>query len=127
MIVVDTSLVLDLILRPGAVPPVPQLGGAWHAPSVLDVEAVSVIRGHLLSGQLTPDLATGALADYVDLGVRIWPLGGALRTRMLQLAANLSAYDAAFVALAEALDAPLVTRDRRLASAAPPSVGIILA
>lgn len=50
------------------------------------------------------------------LDIQRWPAGDALRRRAFQLRENVSAYDAAYVVLAEALDCPLLTRDRRLAA-----------
>ncbi len=55
------------------------------------------------------------MTDFDDLEVRRWPSGDSLRRRAFQLRDDVSAYDAAYVALAEALDCPLVTRDIRLA------------
>lgn len=55
--------------------------------------------------------------DFEDLPIVRWPQQGDLRLRVFQLRENLSAYDAACVALAEALECVLVTRDRRLARA----------
>lgn len=126
MIVVDTSFVIQLLLLPDRVPSLQDLRSQWHAPSVLDVEVVSAVRGHLLSRQVSAEQAAAVLDDYAGLGVRIWPLDVPLRRRMLQLAHNVSAYDGAFVALAEALDAPLVTRDKGMAVAAPRSVRCVL-
>lgn len=126
MIVVDTSLVVQLLIVPQQVQSLPPLEASWHAPSVLDVETVSAVRGHLISQKISGAQAVEALDRYAELGVRIWPIDQPLSRRMLELAHNISAYDAAFVALAEALDAPLVTRDRRLAAAVPRSVSCIL-
>lgn len=69
------------------------------------------------SRALRPERAEDARADFVDLAIVRYP-HEPLADRMWELRHNLSAYDAAFVALAEALDAPLVTCDGRL-SAAP--------
>ena len=59
--------------------------------------------------------AEDLLTDFDDLRIERWPAEDALRRRAFQLRDNLTAYDAAYVALAEALDCPLVTRDSRLA------------
>lgn len=117
MIVLDCSAVLAILL--GQVPAsVLDPEETWHAPQLLDVELVSAIRGHLLGGQLTLERARGALADYDDLDIRRWPTSPESGIRSLDLAHNISAYDAAYVVLAEALGATLVTRDRKLAAAA---------
>jgi predicted nucleic acid-binding protein len=54
------------------------------------------------------------LSDFEDLRLTRWAAGDPLRRRMFALRGNLSAYDAAYVALAEALACPLVTRDARI-------------
>lgn len=126
MIVVDCSVVADLLLRPTTLD-APDPDDVWLAPSVLDTELVSAVRGHLLGRRLSPEQAAAALDDYTDLTIDIWPVDAALRRRMLSLAHTVSAYDAAYVALAEATGAPLVTRDRRLAAASPSGVTCVVA
>ena len=74
-----------------------------------------MLRGLVLGGHLGVHRAEEALTDLEDLPVRRWPSSDGLRRRGLQLRHNLSAYDAASVALAEALECPLITRDARLA------------
>ena len=87
-----------------------------HAPHLLDIEVVQVLRRHVSARLITPSRAQDALHDLSELAVTRYPhhlfLG-----RMWELRDNLTAYDAAYVALAEALDAPLVTCDRKVASA----------
>jgi predicted nucleic acid-binding protein len=85
-----------------------------HAPTLLDYEVVSAARGLTLGGHLSPGRAEDLLADFDDLAVHRWPSAAALRRRAFQLRENVSAYDAAYLALAEALECPLVTRDARL-------------
>lgn len=67
------------------------------------------------------------LADYASLSIATWPIDAQFRGRILQPRHNLSAYDAAYVTLAEALDATLVTRDARLERGAPPGARVRLA
>jgi predicted nucleic acid-binding protein len=86
-----------------------------HAPALLDFEVVSALRGLTLGGQLSAVRAHDALADFDALPIRRWPSGAALRLRAFALRDNLTAYDAAYVALAEALECPILTRDSRLA------------
>ncbi len=85
------------------------------APALLDFEVVSALRGLTLREALTAARAEDASTDFDDLEVQRWSSGDALRRRAFQLRDNVSAYDAAYVVLAEALDCPLLTRDIRLA------------
>lgn len=102
-------------------------GGAREetADSVLhDIEFVSALRGLVSRGQLMPSRADDALSDYDDLNIERWPAGNVLRRRVMQLRHSLSAYEAAYVVLAEALDCPLLTRDLRLARSSGHRVAI---
>ncbi len=89
------------------------------APSHLYVEASTVLRRAVLAGRLGPDAGALAHRDLVDLSVTAFPFEP-LADRVWELHPNVTAYDAAYVALAEGLDAPLVTLDRRLAVAPGP-------
>lgn len=119
MIVVDCSVVVDaLTLADGGDRLRERLSGeTLHAPMLLDYELVSAMRGLVLRGDSTAERVEEALVDFGELRIRRWPAADALRRRALSLRENLSAYDAAYIALAEALDCPLVTRDARLARA----------
>jgi predicted nucleic acid-binding protein len=86
-----------------------------NSPTLLDFEVVSALRGLTLGGHLTAARAEDVLTDFDDLEVRRWPSSDGLRRRAFQLRDNVSAYDAAYVTLAEALGCSLLTRDRRLA------------
>lgn len=86
-----------------------------HAPTLLDFEVVSALCGLTLGGHLSPSRAEDLLTDFDDLPIQRWPSADALRRRAFGLRENVSAYDAAYIALAEALDCPLLTRDSRLA------------
>lgn len=87
-----------------------------HAPALCDIEFMAVLRRALLEGYLRLDRVRAAVSDYLDL-----PLvrHGHRRhlDRILELRENFSAYDAAYVALAETLDAHLLTVDGPLARA----------
>ena len=88
-----------------------------HVPALCDVEIAAVIRRALSSRRLREDRAREMILDYVELPItRHCHVG--LMTRILQLRANFSAYDATYVALAEQLDADLLTADDGLARAA---------
>jgi predicted nucleic acid-binding protein len=92
-------------------------GQTLHAPHLLDVEVAQVIRRYAANGEIGAERGRLALADLADLPLRRYP-HDFLLPRIWDLRNNLMAYDAAYVALAEVLDAPLLTRDRRLAAAA---------
>jgi predicted nucleic acid-binding protein len=87
-----------------------------HAPHLLDLEVAQVIRRYWRAGELTSRRAEEVLTDYRDLRIERHSHEPFLR-RIWELRENLTAYDAAYVALAEGLGAPLVTRDARLAAA----------
>jgi predicted nucleic acid-binding protein len=87
-----------------------------HAPHVVDVEVVGALRRLVLAGELARTVARQALADLGALNLRRYPHLPFV-PRVWQLRDNVPAADACFVALAEALDATLVTTDRRLAAA----------
>lgn len=89
------------------------------APELIDLETASVIRRGLLFGGLDDRRAALALADLADLPLRRAP-HRPLLARCWELRENLTPYDAAYVALAEALGAPLVTADAWLAGAPGP-------
>jgi predicted nucleic acid-binding protein len=119
VLVVDTSAVVDALAgRPGDQRLVDRLGadGDLHAPHLLDVELLHALRGLVMAGELSEDRAADARADFADLTIVRYE-HSLLADRIWELRRNLTAYDAAFVALGETLDAPLVTCDRRLAAA----------
>lgn len=87
-----------------------------HIPALCDVEVASILRRALLSKKLTVQRAADAVMDLVDLPLtRHGHL--ALLGRILQLRENFSAYDATYVALAEHIDADLLTSDAALVRA----------
>jgi predicted nucleic acid-binding protein len=87
-----------------------------HVPHLAIIETVSVLRGLVGASKLTESRAEGALQDLVQLPVVRHPHEPLLEW-VWQLRANLTAYDATYVALAETLDATLLTCDARLARA----------
>lgn len=96
-----------------------------HAPAHVGVEFVNGVRGLALGGKLTDVRARQAIEDFVDLPVTRYPVES-MTARLWQLRNNFNAYDGAYVALAEALDVPLLTRDRKIADAAPAGVDVQL-
>jgi predicted nucleic acid-binding protein len=121
VIVVDASALLEVLLRtPAAKAIEDRLFGPrqiLHAPHLLDVEVAQVIRRYAAKREIEVGRGRAALADLADFPLRRYP-HDFLLPRIWDLRNNLTAYDAAYVALAEALDATLVTRDRHLAASA---------
>lgn len=87
-----------------------------HAPHLIDIEILHALRGLVRAGQLSPDRAEDIRTDVSDLTITRYS-HQPLADRIWALRDNLTAYDAAFVALSEALNAPLITCDARLAKA----------
>ena len=119
MIVIDASAAVDLLLD---VVPVSAViadhvrmhGGQLHAPHLLDAEVGQVLRRNLLRGRLSEERARRALDHLAQLPIIRYPHLPFL-PRAMDLRANLTVYDALYVALAEALGAPLLTRDEAIA------------
>lgn len=90
--------------------------GGVSAPDLVDVETVAVLRKRWLAGTLPTRRFASAMRDLEELAIDRYPTLR-LMWRAYELRANVTAHDAAYVALAEALDCPLVTADTRLATA----------
>lgn len=119
MIVVDASVVVDALCNVGS-------SSSLHrrvadevllAPDLLPVEVASALRGLNRGGELTDDALEAAAVDLSRLQVELYPTLP-LIPRILALRQNVTAYDAAYVALASVFGCPLITHDRRLARAA---------
>jgi predicted nucleic acid-binding protein len=121
VIVVDASVVLELLLAtPDAAPLQNRLFAkkqSLHAPQLLDLEVAQVLRRYFLAGRLTTERGATALEYLSGFPITRYPHDVFL-PRLWELRHNFTVYDAAYLALAEALDTPLLTRDRALASAA---------
>ena len=119
MIVVDASAILELLLDATAASDIENrlLGTmeSLHAPHLLDLEVAQVLRRYVSAGELTPQRGRQALGDLGALPIIRYPHNLFL-PRIWALRHNVTA-DAAYLALAESLPAPLVTCDARLASA----------
>ena len=87
------------------------------APQLLDLEVVSVLRRMVFHGLISPHQAQLAVTDLGNLDVDRWDHGGLVQ-RVWELRDALSAYDAAYVALAEEIGCPLLTGDAKLAKGA---------
>jgi predicted nucleic acid-binding protein len=120
-LVVDASALVEALLATERAPRVIAAMAApdveLHVPALCDVEVASALRRGLAAGRLDETRALTALEDLADLPLTRHgpPL---LLGRILALRHNLSAYDATYAALAERLDASLLTADRGLAAAA---------
>lgn len=121
-LVVDASVVVAALIDDGP-------DGRWAeqqlgadtlaAPHIMPVEAANVLRRAVLRGAVSADVAALAHADLVRLRVELLPYR-ASAARVWELRENVTAYDAWYVALAERLQAPLVTLDRPLARSSGP-------
>lgn len=130
MTVLDASAAIDLLLD---APPfateirerVLAARDDLHAPHLLDVEVGQVLRRFVLGGRVRVDRAERALDRLGQLRIIRYP-HLRLLPRALELRRNLTAYDGVYVALAEALGTPLLTRDARLAHGARRLVEVTL-
>lgn len=121
MIVLDASAAIEWLIKSPAgtkvdrrlfsFPPV-----TLHVPHLLDVEAAQVLRRYVREKTMTASRGEEALQDLQDLPLNRYP-HDILMPRVWELRAALTAYDAVYIALAELLDAPLVTCDRKIALA----------
>jgi predicted nucleic acid-binding protein len=118
-IVCDASALVALLLDGGS-------GGEWatdqvrgatvSAPAIARFETANAIRRLELAGRVSADQAAQAHADMLDLAIEAWPYE-LVAERVWELRANLSCYDASYVALAELLGARLATLDERIVRA----------
>jgi predicted nucleic acid-binding protein len=120
VIVLDASAIVELVTETARGVAVarriddPRVG--LHAPHLVDVEVAQALRRYEGAGDLGGGRATAALHAFLELDLERHD-HGPLLPRAWELRANLTAYDAVYVALAEALDVALVTCDARLARA----------
>ncbi len=129
MIVLDASAAVDWLLQTSAGKSIEKRiysrNETLHAPHLLDLEVTQVLRRLALQRVVPVLRADEAVRDLLDLRITRYP-HVVLLPRIWQLRHNLSAYDAAYIVLAEKLGAALVTRDRRLASASGHAAAIEL-
>jgi predicted nucleic acid-binding protein len=121
LIVVDASAFLDVLLRTPAAPTLEEQlfldGQTLHAPHLVDVEVAQVLRRYVTRREISTTRGKQALDDFSIFPLTRYPHHPFLR-RIWELRDNVSAYDAMYIALAEVLNAPLLTSDRRLAATA---------
>jgi predicted nucleic acid-binding protein len=120
VIVLDASAMIDWLLRTAVGRDIEDRIYArhesLHGPHLLDLEVLQVLRRMVRRGEIQDWRAAEAILDLFRLRISLYP-HRALARRIWEMRHNLSAYDAAYVALAEELGATLITRDARLASA----------
>ena len=119
MIVVDASALLEFLLQTPLGRRVEARlfrdGDDFHSPHLVDVEVTQGLRRLVRAREVSADRAAEAVADLADFDLHRHGHVDLL-TRVWKLRENCTAYDGMYVALAEALDAPIVTCDRPLAS-----------
>lgn len=129
MIVVDASVLANVIGDDGAdgrrARGEIRGAGPVAAPDLVDVETVAVLRKRWLAGTMSDSRFSAAISDLEQLGIRRYPTLPLMR-RAFELRANVTAYDASYVALAELLGCDLLTGDGRLAGAPGPRCTIRL-
>ena len=126
-IVIDASAVVALLVDDGPAgewAAAAATGSILHVPDLMPYEAANILRRHALAGILDAGVASLAHDDLIALPVELCPYG-TLAERVWELRQNLTAYDAAYAALAELLAVPLVTLDARLAKAPGPQARIV--
>jgi predicted nucleic acid-binding protein len=119
MMVIDASAAIEWLLNSSTgrrVRDVLLSAQALAAPHLIDVEIVQTLRRYVRRREITPERGRVALRDLGDVQLNRFP-HLPMAERMWELRDNVSAYDAAYVSLAEGLDATLLTCDRKLASA----------
>lgn len=130
MIIVDASVVTNALTDDGDVGVRARIELAndphWAAPEHLVIEVFSAIRGRWLGRKISERRALEALAAVTVATIDVVDTT-ALLPRMWELGANMTGYDAAYIAAAEAQDCPLVTADQRLAGAPGIGCDVVLA
>jgi predicted nucleic acid-binding protein len=121
LIVLDASAALELLLQTdkgrSVAERIAPRDESLHAPHLIDLEVAQVLRRYVARRQLDERRAREALDDFRDLDLSRYP-HDVLLDRIWELRHNASAYDASYLALAEILEAPLLTSDARLAAVA---------
>ena len=120
MIVVDASAVLEVLLRTPAAASIEDRilgpGESLHAPHLIDLEVAQVLRRYAQRREISAARADRSLELFAQFPITRHSHEPLLE-RIWRLRENLTAYDAAYVALAEGLGAPLLTSDERIAKA----------
>jgi predicted nucleic acid-binding protein len=118
MIILDASAVVDLLVEPATqnaeLRARVRTASVVHAPHLMDAEVTNALRRKVLQGRVDQVTARRVIRRLAAMRVKLWP-HRPLLGRAFALRSQLTAYDAIYVAMAEATGATLVTRDARLA------------
>jgi predicted nucleic acid-binding protein len=116
MVVIDASALIEFLLDAARYPRIDAVISSeeLHAPYLINCEIVHGLRSAVVGKRLQAERALAALEDFAALPIRRYG-ADRLLLRMWDLRHNHTAYDASYVALAESLNLPLITRDARLA------------
>jgi predicted nucleic acid-binding protein len=119
MIIADASAILEVLLNTAIGAEVEKRlfapGQTIHVPYLTDLEVLQVLRRYSRTSVISAVRAREAIKDYIDLPLTRYP-HGVLLARIWELRHNFTAYDGAYIALAEALESPLMTCDRAFAA-----------
>ncbi len=115
MIVIESSAMVDALVDDHANPDLLALlaDAELHAPALLDFEVASALRGHVLGGRLDPVRVDEAVEDFTAFRIERHQMTDLLG-HMLDLRDNFTVYDAAYLVLAQALEAPVITSDAKM-------------
>jgi predicted nucleic acid-binding protein len=118
VIIVDSSAMVDALVDDPVNPELLALiaDEELHAPALLDFEVISALRGHSLAGKLDEFRLDEATEDFTALRIQRYQMTGLL-SHILNLRNNFTTYDAAYIVLAQALEAPLITTDNKMREA----------
>lgn len=126
-LVLDASVAVNLLV-PGLAQATSReriVGADLWAPTLIDTEVLSAIARLERAGSVTPQEAEGAVTAWLDLPCERVPIPQLAR-HIWELRGRVRIADAHYVVLAQALDVPLLTADRRLAAAVPPQTSVLL-
>ena len=118
MIVIESSAMVEALVGDPANPNLLALlaDEELHAPALLDFEVASALRGHVVGGKLDPVRLEEAIEDFVAFRIERHPMTDLLG-HMLDLRDNFTVDDAAYLVLAQALEAPVISADAKLREA----------
>lgn len=128
MIVVDSSVIVHFILHSTESEELSAIiakEDRLAAPALIDLEVLNTLRKHVQFKQISPQVAELAVAHYQEINIELYDMRVLIR-RVWDFRYNVTAYDAAYLALAESLGVALLTRDARLFRGAPETISVRL-